>query len=107
MTPQVSGRTDVGRTGMPSTFLIGSYNLGADITAGDETPINYGNVKYLDISDKNIASNTEFTVSKANTNIFINNEPGGTYTYNNCKYVRIVVQESSKAPYILVLKMKA
>ena len=36
-----------------------------------------------------------------------NNESGGTYTYNNCKYVRIVVQESSKAPYILVLKMKS
>ena len=102
-TPQIEGRTDVGQTLLP-TITVGNTTVSIPATP------NYGKVHYVDLSASNIASNSTITVTpdsqSTNANIFINNDAGSPSVYNGSDYVRVVVQDGSKAPRIIVLKMR-
>lgn len=104
VTPQVEGRTDVDRTKVP-TVTINDVNITSMATRQD-----IGNVRFYDISSQNIASGSTIKVtpnsSTTNANIFINNEHDDEILYNGSTYVRVLIQDGSKAPRIIVLKLK-
>lgn len=103
VTPRVTGRTDVGQTLMPS-ITVGNNSVTIPTTPS------YGNVYYVDYTNQQVTSGTTITVTPnsqtVNANVFINNEPDNSFTYSGSDFVRVVVQDGSKAPRIIVLKMK-
>ena len=117
VTPQVSGRTDVGRTSLPDVS-IGNTNIKQLINTGNpeivET-INNVHVVYLsknsysihqEDSDGNIlVHGSQISVGGSN-NVWINNESSSQTEYEGNDFVRIVIQEGSKAPYIILLVLE-
>jgi hypothetical protein len=103
VTPRVDGRTDVGQT-LPPSITIGNTNISIPTTPS------YGNVYYVDLAASQFSSGTTIAVTPnnqtTNANIYINNTPDDQALYNGSKYVRVVVQDGSKAPRIIVMKMR-
>lgn len=107
VTPRVEGRTSVGRTSDDITITVGGVDL------DDSSAVSYseyGNVQYYDAHLLNAAANSQIEVTPSslinNPNIYINNEPDDSFTYNGTQYVRVVVQEGAKEPCIKMIRLR-